>query len=127
MEDYKIVPETDLIKYKRNARFGTVMAILAFVMVAGASFVVGWSVGRVKAFNEAAEQVDSLHNRYVYDMETFTFAWENQQANMKFVESVATYLKGRQESIDINRDMSPINRPSWKKRKRLQAESMSDR
>lgn len=117
MSDYKIVATIDLAQYQRRARMGTAMAIVALVSVVATAFVFGYYTGKVRTYDETSEKLDSLYKENNETVQTFIIAWENQQESIRLIESWATYIRGRQESIALNRGMVPIDRPPWKPHK----------
>jgi len=116
-EPYKIVAMSDLAKYQRNARMGKAAMIIALVTVVASSFVVGRLEGRAEVYEETRDTLETMQADNVETVKTFVMAWENQQEGFRLIESWAQYIRGRQESIDLNRGVSPISRPKWPKRK----------
>ena len=117
MDDYKIVAVTDLAKYQRSARVGNAMAIVALVVVMASCFVVGRMVGKIETYEEAQYVIEKTQRDYNETTQTFVIAWENQQESIRLIEAWAQYIRGRQESIALNRGMGPVARPNWPKRK----------
>lgn len=107
MEDYKIVAMSDLAKYQRDSRMGKVAMTVALVLVVVASFVVGNAIGKREAYLEAQETIESMQRDYGATTQTFVMAWKEQTAQVQFIENFAQYIRGRQESIDRNRGLTP--------------------
>lgn len=122
MEDYKIVAMTDLAKYQRSARMGKIATVIAVVLVVVASFVIGKAIGKIEAYEETSYQLEKMQKENAETVQTFVLAWENQQKAIQLIEAWAQYVRGRQESIALNRGMGPIERPpTWPKRKGVDA------
>lgn len=118
MDDYKIVAMTDLAKYQRNSRMGTVATVIALVMVVATSFVSGRYVGKIEVYEETQYALEKMQRDNAETVQTFVIAWENQQESVRLIEAWAQYIRGRQESIALNRGMGPVARPAtWPKRK----------
>lgn len=108
MEDYKIVAMTDLTKYQRDARMGKVAMTIVLVTVVASSFVVGHAVGKREAYLEAQETIERMQREYADTTQTFVMAWKEQTNQVRFIENFAQYIRGRQESIDTNRGVTPV-------------------
>jgi len=124
MSDYKIVATTDLAKYQRNARMGTVSMMVGMVAVVASGFISGRAVGRYEAFTEAQEEVEKLQRENREIVQTFVLAWENQQEGFRLIETWAQYIRGRQESLQLNQGLGPIPRPNWPQRKTLKPSTL---